>query len=285
MRMSERYAYHFRLDHNLRNLCLSYMDLLTAADECGYIVKTYYEAKAEIIMFGLLSATEKYDAFTLCNQNKYWIYIKDDLSERKKRFTLAHEIGHIALHHTYSVVGKAREETVSSDVSQNEQEKEADDFALCLLGVPCVFAGLRILEPYKIAKMADLPQTCADQLSHYAAGIDGMERLQRKMCMFCRPDVALPLKINIRRLAVITLVFILISCGSYFVFRGIFVNTPAAAAENSMVYHDSYIVYIASNDGCYHHIGCYHIHGKNVISVTREEAEHIGKEPCIDCQP
>lgn len=58
-------------------------------------------------------------------ENKYWVFIKDDLPEDFKEKVLCHELGHIVLGHLTS--------NVFSSLPESQREREANEFASFVL--------------------------------------------------------------------------------------------------------------------------------------------------------
>lgn len=85
------------------------------------------------------------------------ILIEPDRPRERKRFTIAHELGHILLGH----VGKY--ELVSREPSPNDSpiEHEANVFASRLLAPACVLWGLDLHTPEEIMRVCDISYTAA----------------------------------------------------------------------------------------------------------------------------
>lgn len=77
------------------------------------------------------------DGFTYGDDNKNVIFINKDQYITRKRFTLAHELGHIALNHKLEL----------DNIPDNVRETEANTFASLLLCPP--FIVLKTLESYR----------------------------------------------------------------------------------------------------------------------------------------
>ncbi|GEM_PF-4547457 len=77
------------------------------------------------------------DGFTYGDDNKNVIFINKDQYITRKRFTLAHELGHIALNHKLEL----------DSIPDNVRETEANTFASLLLCPP--FIVLKTLESYR----------------------------------------------------------------------------------------------------------------------------------------
>lgn len=104
-------------------------------------IMTYLEFDSEESNPGFKARSISSDAFTInVGDDKYIIVYNDDTSEnlvQRIRFSLAHEIGHINLHHfEYGETILARGRFGISDKQYNFFEKEADIFANQLLAPP-----------------------------------------------------------------------------------------------------------------------------------------------------
>lgn len=86
-----------------------------------------------------------------------YIVVKESLSSRRKRFTVAHEMGHILLGH----VGKYELVNREPSESDNPIEREANIFASRLLAPACVLWGCGITTAEEIAELCDISQQAA----------------------------------------------------------------------------------------------------------------------------
>lgn len=99
------------------------------------------------------------NGLAVLSKGKFYIIYneKDDLRER--RFTVAHEIGHILLGHLFS-----------NPISQQEKEireQEADIFATFLLAPVCVIQALKLQTPEEIQSVCNTPYQYAQLCSEY----------------------------------------------------------------------------------------------------------------------
>ena len=276
MYMTEQYAYEFRLKHNLRSMRLTYSDLIDTANMCNYKVSTFVQGERDLLALGLSDLLRHCDALTVFDDRGYKLYIKDELSDWERRFALAHEIGHIVMKHTFAGA-------IAKSKTVDKQEKEADDFALYLLGVPCVVRRNH-LSIGQISKLISAPKDYAERIAVLASDIDDMDSLQRRMCLFCRASTHKTGHV-VYAVMLILLIICVITIG---VMALKLTNTPTAdlAARETAVFQGvDNPVYITASGESYHRDGCAHIKDRSAIAVTREEAESLGKEPCADCKP
>ena len=99
------------------------------------------------------------NGLAVLSKSKFYIIYneKDNLQER--RFTVAHEIGHILLGHLFS-----------NPISQQEKEireQEADIFATFLLAPVCVIQALKLQTPKEIQSVCNMPYQYAQWCSEY----------------------------------------------------------------------------------------------------------------------
>lgn len=83
----------------------------------GYIVWNYSVAQNKLAVLGLLNEAKKAKSISFVDENNILIFVDDSITEEMQLFAIVHEIGHIKLEH------KTRQ------ISKDEQEREADDFA------------------------------------------------------------------------------------------------------------------------------------------------------------
>ena len=86
------------------------------------------------------------------------IFVSDTCSPERKRFTVAHELGHILLEH----VGYAELVNREPDPGDNPIEHEANVFASRLLAPACILWALNARKPEEIAALCRIsPQAAA----------------------------------------------------------------------------------------------------------------------------
>lgn len=90
-------------------------------------------------------------------KDKAYIMIAPDCNPQRRRFTVAHELGHIILGH----VGKYRLINREPDTSDNPIEQAANVFASRLLAPACILWGCRISSAKEIARICNISLTAA----------------------------------------------------------------------------------------------------------------------------
>lgn len=100
------------------------------------------------------------NGLAVLSKGKFYIIYneKDNLQER--RFTAAHEIGHILLGHLFS--------TPTSQQEKEIREQEADIFAAFLLAPVCVIQALKLQTPKEIQSVCNMPYQYAQWCSEFA---------------------------------------------------------------------------------------------------------------------
>lgn len=99
------------------------------------------------------------NGLAVLSKGKFYIIYneKDNLQER--RFTAAHEIGHILLGHLFS--------TPTSQQEKEIREQEADIFAAFLLAPVCVIQALKLQTPEEIQSVCNMPYQYAQWCSEF----------------------------------------------------------------------------------------------------------------------
>ena len=100
------------------------------------------------------------NGLAVLSKGKFYIIYneKDNLQER--RFTVAHEIGHILLGHLFSNPTSQQEKKI--------REQEADIFATFLLAPVCVIQALKLQTPKEIQSVCNMPYQYAQWCLEFA---------------------------------------------------------------------------------------------------------------------
>ena len=124
------------------------------------------------------------DGFSANINGSCIIYLNDQIHHRpRRRFTVAHELGHIILGHPLDTIQHRNSET---DAGQPPAEMQANVFARDLLMPACVLAALNIHAPEEIMKLCDISYTSAcirvERLEElYTRGKFGVHPLERQV--------------------------------------------------------------------------------------------------------
>ena len=126
----------------------------------GWVLADYQEGKAAIDLLGLSSLTERTDGFCTVTDHFTYIFYNSGLPVGRQRFTVAHEIGHLALGH----VGQGRVTTINREPNpkDSQEETQANQFAARLLAPACVLHELGATTPEAIQQVCGLSRQAAE---------------------------------------------------------------------------------------------------------------------------
>lgn len=98
------------------------------------------------------------DGFSTIINGKAWIFVSDQVSLERQRFTAAHELGHILLGHVghYGLVNR------EPSRGDNPIEQAANVFASRLLAPACVLWALNARTPEEIARLCNISRRSAE---------------------------------------------------------------------------------------------------------------------------
>lgn len=146
----DRLVISFMLKNNLKDLPIDVIELAKAND---WMVIPY--SKIPNKLCGLFEDIMYTDlGFTTCYKNNYLIFYNDNIDVLTQRFTIAHEIGHIALEHF-----------ISSDPTI--REKEANTFAAKMLMPLGVIKACGVKSIYEIEYLCGVNYSIAKQRYKY----------------------------------------------------------------------------------------------------------------------
>lgn len=132
--------------------------------DLGEIAERY---EMKVVLFSETALTQLFhedvlhgDGFIIQNKGELQIFINDNIHNRnRRRFTLAHEIGHGVLQHEMTVIHYRNSET---DSQTNIQELQANVFARDLLMPATVLAALNIHTPEEIMQLCHVSRQSAE---------------------------------------------------------------------------------------------------------------------------
>lgn len=106
----------------------------------------------------LLSSNQ--NGLVILSKGKFYIIYNEKDSLQERRFTAAHEIGHILLGHLFSNPTSQQEKEI--------REQEADIFATFLLAPVCIIQALKLQTPEEIQSVCNIPYQYAQWCSEFA---------------------------------------------------------------------------------------------------------------------
>lgn len=92
------------------------------------------------------------DALTIFDGEYFFIIYDDDMNLQRRRFTIAHELGHIFLGHFMETDNNIKKFSINSD----DLEKDANSFAIRLLSPACVLWGIGVNSPEEISDLCNI---------------------------------------------------------------------------------------------------------------------------------
>lgn len=157
------------------------ISLGTIADHYDFKVIAYSDTNITQV---LKNEVVEGDGFIVFSKGKKEIFLNDKVSNRnRRRFTLAHELGHGILNHDIGIV-HYRNSEVDSDIDM--QELEANVFARDILMPSTVLAALGIHTPEEIMRVCDVSRKSAEIRAArmellYKRNMFNMHPLERKV--------------------------------------------------------------------------------------------------------
>lgn len=140
-------AWQCLLDYNIKSLPV---DLLQIADASGIKIVKNKDVHE-------LAGNESGKCIYYVETKEWFLIYDDECSLGRRRFTIAHEFGHIFLEH--ELIHGTLKRTFAHNKPQSETE--ADMFASRLLAPACVLWGLNIKNADEIAKICEISITAA----------------------------------------------------------------------------------------------------------------------------
>ena len=126
----------------------------------GWVLADYQEGEAALDLLGLSSLTKRTDGFCAVTDHFTYIFYNSGLPVGRQRFTVAHEIGHLALGH----VGQGRVTTINREpnLKDSQEETQANQIAARLLAPACVLHELGATTPEAIQQVCGLSRQAAE---------------------------------------------------------------------------------------------------------------------------
>lgn len=128
------------IDYNINSLPVTVTDIINVSDNINLVKNNC----VKILQDGI-------NGITIVNDNNFVIIYRDTESPRKCRFTIAHELGHIALGHLTEDSAAYRTFAIQIDT-----EGSANVFARDLLAPACVLHELQALTASEISQLCNI---------------------------------------------------------------------------------------------------------------------------------
>ena len=127
----------------------------------GIVLASYAEGLNTIKRLGFESECKKTDGFSTYRHGKYYIFYDESFANRRIRFTIAHELGHVLLEHLPKREGIVT--AINREPSPNDHtlEQQANIFASRLLAPACVLHGLGVSRVEEIESLCQISKTAA----------------------------------------------------------------------------------------------------------------------------
>lgn len=279
-------TWKFMLKNQISDFRIKLEDIKTLIIQNGWHLFSYNESEELIEQLDLQTYCKTRNGFTYVLQGKkthYMIFYKDELSYTMKTFVLLHEIGHIVLNHTYigGIFGQGK-----STVLTNQQEKEADIFALEFMAPSCLLQPWHINTVDKIKFYHLIPNAYVEQ---YVLAMHKTKPYTTRLGIKMRwhyHHVHYDLLTKFSRIAssiILCLFIAFIFSFSYLGFRA--ATHPPSSSVSSSFSSAQEIVYVTQTGKRYHRATCPHIQGHTTIRLTRKQAKERHLTPCLTCQP
>ena len=164
----------------------------------GIPLHKYGENKEFISRHNLDGIAQTSDGFTILVCGKHHIFYDEDKSINRKRFTLAHELGHIICDHLFEIRGNISLTTRNNEPNYSDslEEQQANIFAIRLLAPSCVLHELELFTAdqiadacqisiqsaeFRLARLLELEQRNNEYLKSKGYGCYYMHPLERKV--------------------------------------------------------------------------------------------------------
>lgn len=271
---------------SIKSLPVGWDELNSIAERMGCIIMSYNRGRDIIHRLGLDPSKEQPSFYTTTEDGTRIIFYYDMLTPKERQFYIAHEIGHIALHHTYINDCKS----IDAALRMRDQEEEADAFALALLAPPDILLACHCKNAEDIAKLTGL-DTARARLAFGAMlqrkgqpSDDDTQTLLKQFAHFIRRHKMHRIRTAEKLLA--SLCIILSIALTACICVGASIATSFDLVPKGTTVDKSAYVWISENGTKYHTRTCYHLDkADHVERVTLGEAIEQGYGMCLDCKP
>lgn len=145
----------------------------------NWVLADYIHGKRSIDLLGLSELKEKTDGFCTVTENHIYIFYDSSLPIGRKRFTIAHEIGHLILGHVGP--GTVTVENREPTGTERKEETQANQFAARILAPACVLHEVGATTAEEIQRLCGI----STQAAEYRA--KRMKELERREKYYISP--------------------------------------------------------------------------------------------------
>ena len=271
------------------------IDVYEIAQNRRYNVRHYGNSKNLIQKLNLTEYSYNYPGFSIKCDNKYYIFVEDNLVPDAERKVIAHEIGHIVLHHLDSrgVFGHSDDAELSC-----KYESEADSFAIYLLAPVPMLAIHKIQTPEDIKKLTTLSLADSNQafanLTNYREDcsiLDDRKRLRERYKKQQGP-FRLFKSLSTSKIYILLILMLIISVCLIWSFNNdegdtlSVVSSPNAESEYSSALNAESVYYWTEGGYVFHtHEDCQSLKNSlEILSGTLKEAQQEKDRLCKFCE-
>lgn len=291
--MVARYkAVQLLISNNISRLPITTQTIEQILTSKGWTIITYdiqNNSHVELTKkIGVYDIAKKEKAFTYYNtDNKKIVFIRTGLSNNNRRLLLAHELGHIELSHLseFAVLGYK-----PFGLIDDEQEDEANEFALEFLAPICVLSKLHMTNIKTISSVTLLDTKQSRLVYDAVKNHKKYTEYELQLCnQFSVTKKEKNLKIRYAVTAIITALILVTATitAKYKSQENIeqtqVIQKATPTSEPQIMDID---VVVTKSGQKYHTLECKHIKDKsNLVHMTINESIQAGYQPCEDCKP
>lgn len=122
------------------------VSLSAICDGLSVQIHSYNQARKLLQLLHLEPVAHRSDGFSFTWEQERWILFNADMPITRRRFTAAHELGHLLMHQNKECISQG-------DISASLAEWQANRFAADLLAPACVLWGMGVTNASEIASI------------------------------------------------------------------------------------------------------------------------------------
>lgn len=136
------------------------VDIASICSMQGHVLRDYRNGEKAIVALGLSKQMEAVDGFTFYGRGTYYIFYNNQCSPGRQRFTIGHELGHVALGHMLD--GQFTTMNREPAIGDAPEETQANQFAARILAPACVLHALKVRNAEEIARLCGISRQAAE---------------------------------------------------------------------------------------------------------------------------